>query len=45
MGLAETPGCFALDRRCAEDDDGPDQLISSLLRPVELELELVPIVG
>src|SRR5262249_12434020 len=35
----------SLDGWCAEDHDGPDQLIASLLRPIELELELFPIVG
>lgn len=29
----------------AEHDDGPNQLVHALLRPVELELELLPVIG
>src|SRR3954470_14861759 len=35
----------SLDRRRAKDHDRPNQLIALLLQPVELELELLPIIG
>jgi hypothetical protein len=34
-----------LCNRAAEDNDGSNQLIANLLRPIQMEAELVPIVG
>ena len=35
----------ALDRSHAEHHDGPGQLVAGLLRPLALELELLPIIS